>query len=579
MITKVTLEYFKRFRGEAFDLDDQVVLAGPNNSGKSTLLQAVATWGLAVQRWRAGRGDSTSKATVRTGIPISRKDFTAIPLRDMSLLWADRSTAYRKGEKPNAKPGYPKVLTIGIDGTDESDNPWHVAAAIRYQSRELAYVKLTDAAGEPLSELPAAVASMQTVHVPPFSGIGAEETHYDRGYQNLLVGQGKPGDILRNLLLEVSQAHPREWTALAAHVEALFGCELHKPVYSAADPYILVEYTDPRGNGGKLDIASAGSGFHQVLMLLGFMYARPATVLLLDEPDAHEHIILQRQVYDLIRTVARERHSQLLISTHSPVLLDNSSAEQIISFYARPHRLRFDTERDQVREAIKTLSALDILQAEAETDILYLEDESDLKILRELAAALAHPAHEFLTKPFFHPLRGRDARAARNHFFALKAVAPGIQGLLILDGDKRNLPDREVTAEGLQVLRWQRYEIENYLLHPGALLRAICADALPLFAEAVKTKARAFLDNEVPPAALRDPLGDHEFLSSIAASKSLLPRLFEAGRTPLRKRDYYQIAARMQPAEIHAEIIEKLDAIQAALRSRTGGLGGIGVKP
>jgi hypothetical protein len=86
-------------------------MAGPNNSGKSTLLQAVATWGMAVQRWRADRGDGASKATVRTGIPISRKDFTAIPLRDMSLLWADRSTAYREDEKPTAKPGYPKVLT------------------------------------------------------------------------------------------------------------------------------------------------------------------------------------------------------------------------------------------------------------------------------------------------------------------------------------------------------------------------------------------------------------------------------------------------------------------------------------
>ncbi len=42
MIRRVTLQYFKRFHEESFDLADVIVLAGPNNSGKSTLLQALA---------------------------------------------------------------------------------------------------------------------------------------------------------------------------------------------------------------------------------------------------------------------------------------------------------------------------------------------------------------------------------------------------------------------------------------------------------------------------------------------------------------------------------------------------------
>ena len=96
MIRKVTLEYFKKFDKEEFDLGDTVVLAGPNNSGKSTLLQAVAVWNLGVQRWRQERGIAKSKAALRTGVPVSRKDFTAIPLREMNLLWTDRATAYSR---------------------------------------------------------------------------------------------------------------------------------------------------------------------------------------------------------------------------------------------------------------------------------------------------------------------------------------------------------------------------------------------------------------------------------------------------------------------------------------------------
>ena len=53
MIKQVQLRYFKRFEKEVFDLDDHVVLAGPNNAGKSTLIQAINTWHFALRRWMA----------------------------------------------------------------------------------------------------------------------------------------------------------------------------------------------------------------------------------------------------------------------------------------------------------------------------------------------------------------------------------------------------------------------------------------------------------------------------------------------------------------------------------------------
>ncbi|MEE8391728.1 MAG: AAA family ATPase [Anaerolineae bacterium] len=87
MIEQVTLRYFKVFREETFDISDSIILAGPNNTGKTTLLQAIAAWDLALRRWLTERGpESGSKASKRAGVAISRKDFTAIPLREMNLL-------------------------------------------------------------------------------------------------------------------------------------------------------------------------------------------------------------------------------------------------------------------------------------------------------------------------------------------------------------------------------------------------------------------------------------------------------------------------------------------------------------
>ena len=53
MIRAVTIRRFKRFEEVTFELTGRhVVLAGPNNMGKTTILQAIAAWSLAFQRWK-----------------------------------------------------------------------------------------------------------------------------------------------------------------------------------------------------------------------------------------------------------------------------------------------------------------------------------------------------------------------------------------------------------------------------------------------------------------------------------------------------------------------------------------------
>lgn len=566
MIERVRLRYFKRFDDETFDLSDSIVLAGPNNAGKTTLLQAVAVWNLALRKWIAERGpESGSKARKRTGVPMTRKEFTAIPLRELNLLWTDCSTALQKDElREGQKPGFPRILEITIQGRSGS-SPWSLTFEFRYQNSELLYVKPADK--NPLEEIPKVVEGFQVVHVPPFSGIGAEETRYDRPYQDLLVGQGKPGDILRNLLLEVHQMGGAEWGELCKQVEEIFGYRLQPPVYEGR-PFILCEYLpgipDGKGTGGrpKFDISCAGSGVHQVLTLLGFFYARPASVLLLDEPDAHLHVILQKLVHDRLREIARRRGCQLLIATHSEVLVDGTAPERILSFYQRPHRLAADTERDQVREALRRLTSMDLLLVEQAPGVLYVEGETDLNLLREWARVFGHRAYEFLSKhPFWHSNEGRHPREARAHFFALQAVKPEVRGFLLLDGDNRRLPDHELLANHLTIARWKRYEAESYLVHPDALRRFVQGAAPDLFTATAAEAGLSYLQNELPPAVFQNPNGDHDYLNATPASKTLLPGFFKAAGMPLTKNEYYQVAAQMQQEEIPSEVKEKLDLI------------------
>lgn len=559
MIRRVTVRNFKRFEEQTFELADSVVLAGPNNAGKSTLLQAIATWKMGIERWAARRGaGSASGAVKRSGVSITRGDLTATPLREMNLLWRDRRVT--RTAQDGTRPGTPRLIEIVLEGGG-NEAAWECGLEFQYANPEMVYVRPRGAKkldSESIRRFPPPqAAALEVVHVPPLVGVQRDEPRLDKGMQDLLVGQGQAGGILRNLLLETAERENGDWDDLTRHVHDLFTVDLRKPAYSPAQPYIVCEYEEPRGSGRPLDLANAGSGTLQVILLLAFLYARPASVILLDEPDAHQHVVLQKQVYGLLRKVARERRGQVVLATHSEVVLDATAPERVLSFFGQDFRaLATPTERDQLREALKRLTTTDLLLGREIGAVLYVENESDERILKEWADTLDHPARRFLARPFVHHLAGSNIKDAKSHFFALRAAFPKIRAACLLDGDNKNKPDAETTGAGMKVLRWRRYEIENYLLQPAAVGRFV---GLPLHEDLVQ---RAF-DKQVPVGT--DYFGDHPALSRVKASNEFLVPLLEEVGTPTPKRDLYLLAATMKPEEVHPEVIEKLDHIAATL--------------
>ena len=88
MIRTVRIRGFKRFEEVELHLPGHVVLAGPNNTGKTTLLQAIASWSLALRRWRELNNFRLRRGYERA--PIARQAFSAVPLRSFDFLWTDR---------------------------------------------------------------------------------------------------------------------------------------------------------------------------------------------------------------------------------------------------------------------------------------------------------------------------------------------------------------------------------------------------------------------------------------------------------------------------------------------------------
>src|SRR5713226_440975 len=88
MLTKLTVRNFKRFGEVEIELGSPVVFIGPNNSGKTTALQALALWEIGLRLWTEKRAGKKTPEK-RPGVTINRRDLIAVPVPDANLLWRD----------------------------------------------------------------------------------------------------------------------------------------------------------------------------------------------------------------------------------------------------------------------------------------------------------------------------------------------------------------------------------------------------------------------------------------------------------------------------------------------------------
>ncbi|MFN5542827.1 MAG: ATP-dependent nuclease [Betaproteobacteria bacterium] len=545
ILKRVVIKNFKRFETLEFDLPGHTVIAGPNNMGKTTLLQAIAAWDLTFRAWQALNSRNKSGGYFKYA-PIARQAFSAVPLRRFDLLWSERKT------------GKPIEIELVFD------SGFAICMEIKHSSTEQIEVRPS----KDVEYYSAKLFDVRTVFVPPMTGLQPEEPLYAvPAFIDARLAQGRPGEVLRNLLVAAHQG--AAWQPLQLAIKRLFNYELLPPVVGAN---IVAEYTRP-GSAATYDIASAGSGFLQVLMLLTFLHTRPGSILLLDEPDAHLHIILQDAIYGELRSVAAANGSQLIIATHSEVIIDSVDPHELCLMYGKPRLLSTTEERTKLIQSLGVLSHTDIMLAENAPGVLYVDDYTDMDVLRAWARVLGHKAESLLTRELLWKARviqqrdGASGIQAKDHFDALQLVKPGLPGLQLLDGDAHAGQKQWITyAGGLQRLRWERYEIESYLVDPRGLERFVSQQVGASSSAAAIADLRNEMAKMFRSEFLQDPTNPEplvaSFLRTTKARRDILPPLLQAaGLHTISYTRYHEIAALMRPTEIPAEVVEKLDDI------------------
>lgn len=470
MITTLTLKNFKRIEQQTYEFAPFDLLVGRNNSGKSTILQALTIWQFCVDEFRR------VKRRGKTGTQVVLPNFTALPVPEFNLLWREKTD--RRYPKVNGSKKQEFIL-VEIDVTwianTPEPKPCSFGVKLRYSSPQTIYA-IPSEGWEHFRELegdsnPAHSLLPVIAYVPPFSGLEPQEEWRDEGPLRKQIGKAQPGSVLRNLLLRVWEKNPEDWAEIQRVIQRWFSVSLKPPQYErGVDTQIICEYEQDQKS---YDIISGGSGFHQTLTLLAFYYGYQPTTILLDEPDAHLHVNLQREILDYFKNQkALQSKTQFLIATHAEEFIQGVDIRQIISLLDKvPKRVK---AKPAILTAMADVSNLEITQL-SELDIpviLYVEGETDERLLRGWSTALG--MQDQLNQVCFRVMRGGSKDKMRKdsdrHFVGVQQIIPHAKRLILFDYDEEGTyhpePNNPVLYE------WRRKNIENYLLVPDAWIRA-----------------------------------------------------------------------------------------------------------
>ncbi len=555
MLTKLICRNFKNFGEVEIELGNPVVFIGPNNSGKTTALQALALWEIGLKRWNENRKGKTNPEK-RPGVVINRRDLISVPVPSARLLW--RNLQVR--DPQNVR------IDIIVEGVTIGKE-WKCGLEFDYANQESFYCRPlrmpdTDEKGPKRMPVPNEAEKLSVAYLPPMSGLASSELRLDPGAINVRIGEGRTAEVLRNICYQVSH-ETQKWEKLCEQISALFGVSLDEPHYIQERGEIAMDFRDE--SGISLDLSSSGRGLQQTLLLLAYIAAHPGSVLLLDEPDAHLEILRQRQIYQVLTELAREHGSQIVAASHSEVILNEAAGRDVvIAFLGTPHRI--DDRGSHLIKSLRTIGFEQYYQSQQQGWVLYLEGATDLAILRAFAEKLSHDAMAVLERPYVHYV-GNQPTEARKHFYGLREAKPDLVGFCLFD----RISDQLQTPPELIEYAWQRREIENYIVSSRQVLidwaRAEGEERTegPLFSIPwVSTMEERITEIENARATLRQ---ESPWSPDIKVTDDFLDGLFETFFEKLempnlmQKTNYHTLVQYVPVDQIDPEIAKVLDAI------------------
>ena len=496
MIKKIELIKFKKYKKQTILLKPKgiTILAGGNNSGKSTLLHAIAIWEFCKLIIELEKGKKALlQDNKEQGLGVSADEFLPIAIPTLKHLWTNLKTQ-KEGDDID---GYNLKINC-FWNNNEIEKFLEISLSL---ANDRLFIKVTKSNLSEEDYIPTAA------YLPTFAGILEKENKVSLAERRKFIGKGLAGSVLRNLLLELNEKSKKKRIELKAGRTKIPTKQLRK--FKETDPYeLLIQnigtlfktgirikdfndlyhtairidsykgvYTD-RGVFKKhhsynyRDLMVEGSGFLQWLNVFTLSLNPEIDIVLLDEPDAHLHPSLQIDMINELKKLGKNK--QILIATHSSEIIKYVEPETILNISNSPKYLREEKQKVGLLAGIGSEYSPLLDKLKKTKKVLFIEGEIDIEFLKIVGELINQKISDDIV--FWITPTGHKER--KYLFNELKKEIPGLKGFSIRDRDDEpintvdvNLNDKTHSNQDadLKLMKWKRRNIESYLIIPSII--------------------------------------------------------------------------------------------------------------
>jgi hypothetical protein len=360
---------FKGISQLSCEFDDMTVLAGLNNSGKTTILQA--TYLLLASLSKIESHPHIENADIRNRSISLDRAFSSLSLRDKTWL----SSIHIPDIQGTITGVFANSLQIELGITRGSDSNF------TFTLSQLASTTPTRKPRELIREVSKISASFFT---PPGEVPSREDMVNGNHYQDYLR-QGKGAQFWRNSIWWGIQTDgPESFKPVQKNISKYFpDIEVLLPTLGTqSPPEIQIKYKE-KGRG-PLDIAQSGGGLRTFLSLMRILDQSSAEVILLDEPDAHLHASQQAVILELLLDAASHLGRQVVIASHSPEIITRVPTESLRWIDRDSTNAQGGEDLDRLLERLGATPDIYISRSELPEVLVYVEGVKDRPILEAL---------------------------------------------------------------------------------------------------------------------------------------------------------------------------------------------------
>ncbi|MDJ0449141.1 ATP-binding protein [Methylocystis sp. JR02] len=452
MFKSVRFNNFKGLREYNINLKQTNVLVGPNNAGKSTILDGFRALSAAIKF--AGRRNPTP-LSIRGQV----QDGWDVPLSVIPISIANIHADYRE------------ELETSIVFTTASGRKLKLSFL-----ENARVVLIVDDAQQSIRntsqfkrQFPIAINS-----IPTLGPLEEDEQLLSDEYVERWRGSRLSHRMFRNIWYR----NEGEFEEFKSLVETTWpGMSIRPPERYGYAPARLTMFCEE--NRMPRELSWAGFGFQVWLQLLTHLIgARDATTLIVDEPEIYLHPDLQHRLFSLLRKSGK----QVILATHSVEIINEAEHDDVVLINRARRSAKRISDIDGLQDALFSIGSaqnIHLSKLSRGKKILFLEGQ-EFKLIKRFAARvrLEQLANDIdLTVV---PLGGFTQRQKiqDSAWIFEKVLRAEISIAALLDRDYRCneevdelVSNMRTTVKCFHILGAK--EIENYLLVPDAIRKAV----------------------------------------------------------------------------------------------------------